>query len=261
MARSVIRTAAFLFTAGRYRLPRMLATRYGRYLDSILRTARSLKTRDKGIGGHCTSSRRKKTQALPLTGSTYGEEPNGPFFCEHCLHTLSFDGFSHDLPEHERRKIVSSFSIWRFFKSYPKCLVVEDSVRESEAGANNGYVRDFSEFSARMKREREYKCDSCKIALMVPSDHRFLHVIYDDEARRSRNSKNVRVLCLGCDADQPGHEQMKSLLEYREFIRRFGHARSARPVPPRFSSAGSQGPTSSQGRTTKRSRSTEALAR
>ena len=181
--------------------------------------------------------------------------------CEHCLHTLSFDGFSHDLPEHERRRILSSFSIWRFFKSYPKCLVVEDSVRESDAGANNGYVRDFSEFSARMKREREYRCDRCKIVLMVPSDHRFLHVIYDDEARRSRNSKNVRVLCLGCHADQPKHEQMKSLLEYREFVRRFGHARSDRPLPPRVSSAGGPRPTSSQGRTTKRSRSTEALTR
>lgn len=159
--------------------------------------------------------------------------------CEYCLDELSFDGFFHDMLEYERRKIANSFSMARYFKRYPKCLVVTDSDREAEAEANNGYVRDFSEFSARMKRERGYKCDRCKIALMVPSLHKFLHVIYNDEARRSPKPKDVRVLCLRCHADQPKHGHLKSLLEYREFVRRFGHACNQADLPRRVSSTAS----------------------
>ncbi len=162
--------------------------------------------------------------------------------CEYCLDALSFDGFSHDMPEYDRRKIASSFSISRYFNNYPKCLVVTDSVRESEAEANNGYVRDFSEFGARMKRERGYRCDRCKIALTVPSLHKFLHVIYNDEARRNPNSKNVRVLCLKCHGEQPKHGHLKSSLEYREFIRRFGRSCGDGDLRPRVSSTAGQSP-------------------
>ena len=162
--------------------------------------------------------------------------------CEYCLDALSFDGFSHDMPEFERRKIAHSFSMARYFKRYPKCLVVTDSEREAEAETSNGYVRDHSEFGARMKRERGYKCDRCKIALAVPSLHKFLHVNYSDEARRNPKPKNVSVLCLRCHADLPKHEHIKSSLEYREFVRRFGHAYGDRGLPPSVSSPASSGP-------------------
>jgi len=151
--------------------------------------------------------------------------------CEQCLNALEFDGFSFDLPEFKRRRIVNSFSIGKFFTRYPKCLVVEDPGQRAEAEPNDGYVRDFSEFSARMKRERGYQCDSCKIVLVAPSVHKFLHVTYTEEAKRNPNPRNVKVLCLRCHTEQPKHAHMKSLLEYREFIRRFGQApRPANPV-------------------------------
>lgn len=152
--------------------------------------------------------------------------------CEYCLDALAIDGFSHDLPEEPRRRIAHAFSISRYFRKYPKCLVVTDSVREAETEAREGYVRDFSEFGARMKRERGYKCDRCEIALTIPSLHKFLHVIYDDEARRNPNSRNVRMLCLRCYAEQPQHGELKSSLEYREFMRRFGQAGGV-AEPPR----------------------------
>ncbi len=79
--------------------------------------------------------------------------------CEHCLNALSYDGYSHDMPEHTRRRILDSFSIWRFFKSYPKCLVAEDSARASKAEANTGQVRDVSELGSRLKRVRGYDTD------------------------------------------------------------------------------------------------------
>ncbi len=148
--------------------------------------------------------------------------------CEQCLNALAFDGFSFDLPDGKRRKIVNSFSIGKFFTRYPKCLVVDDSVQESDPTPNEGYVHDFSEFSARMKRERGYQCDHCKIVLVASSVRKFLHVTYNDEAKRKPDPKNVKVLCLRCHADQPKHEPMKSLLEYREFIRRFGQASGPR---------------------------------
>lgn len=152
--------------------------------------------------------------------------------CENCLSALAYEGFSHELPEHKRRRIIASFSIWRFFKKYPKCLVVEDSAREFAAAGTKGQVQDFSEFSARMKREKGYRCDHCKIVLASPSVHKFLHVIYDEAARKSPNPKDVTVLCLRCHAEHPRQEHMKSQLEYREFIRRFGNARiEPRPRP------------------------------
>ena len=84
-----------------------------------------------------------------------------------------------------------------------------------------------------MKRERGYTCDACKIVLVAPSVHKFLHVTYTEEAKRKPDTKNVKVLCLRCHADQPKHAAMKSLLEYREFVRRFGEAPSpAKPANP-----------------------------
>jgi hypothetical protein len=134
---------------------------------------------------------------------------------------------------------VNSFAIWRFFKKYPKCLVVEDSEDLAEADGRDLILRDYSEFGARMKRERGYKCDRCRIELAVSGLHKFLHVAYDEAARKKPNPKNVKVLCLKCHADEPKHAHLKSTLEYREFARRFGQVRvepiqrneSAEPVP------------------------------
>jgi hypothetical protein len=142
--------------------------------------------------------------------------------CQNCLNKLGFDGFSRDLVRHRRRLIVSEFTIRRFFEQFPKSLFSARPAGAAETAPVNNYPSDFEIISERLRTRRSWTCESCDRSFALLSDRKFLHVHHKDGIKYNSTDQNLRVLCLGCHANEPLHAHMKRLPEYREFLRRFG---------------------------------------
>jgi hypothetical protein len=142
--------------------------------------------------------------------------------CQNCLNKLGFDGFSRHLSRQRRRMIVSEFTIRRFFEKFPKSLLSVHPTGAAETAPVNNYPADFEIISERLRTRRGWTCESCDRSFAALSDRKFLHVHHKNGMKNNSSDQNLRVLCLGCHAQEPLHAHMKRLPEYRDFVRRFG---------------------------------------
>jgi hypothetical protein len=137
--------------------------------------------------------------------------------CQNCLNALQFDNFSYSLPKKSRTKIVSSFSIPRFFERYPRSLHLKVPQNDYISAPTNDYPEGFDEISRSIKRARNYKCEECGLK---PED-RFVHVHHVNGQKNDNRRENLRVLCLGCHAAMPQHGHMKRMAGFEEFQRKY----------------------------------------
>lgn len=138
--------------------------------------------------------------------------------CQNCLAKLRFDGFDYSLPHHQKMGLVSGFSIARFFGQYPKSLVVKTPKHTAASAPRNEYSSDFKAISDALKRALAWTCESCKRDCSSPALRRFLNAHHIDGQRNDNSRGNLRVLCLGCHANEPMHGHLKRLPEYWEFL-------------------------------------------
>jgi len=142
--------------------------------------------------------------------------------CQNCLAKLHFDGFDHPLAFGKKKAIVHSFTIREFFKQYPKSLVAKKPNHTAATAPLNTYTDDFSEISERLKALKRWTCDGCNGVFSRPELRRFLHTHHLNGVRYDNDSANLKLLCLGCHADEPMHAHMKGLPEYAEYRRLLG---------------------------------------
>ena len=94
---------------------------------------------------------------------------------------------------------------------------------ELESGAEGGalgeddFGGDFGEHAAAAMALAQYRCTGCGIDLSAPGLRRFLHVHHREVVKYDNPLCELVVLCIGCHANQPGHDLMRALLDFSEF--------------------------------------------
>lgn len=145
--------------------------------------------------------------------------------CQFCLGKLGWQGFNYRLPNPRKRAIVSAFTLTDFFKTYGKTLIIKNPRHTADTAPLNDYTDDFKIVAERLKRDRGYRCDQCKIDL---SNYRgFLHAHHINGQKSENSPSNIRILCIRCHAEEYNHSHMKALAEYKEFVQLFGGTRNA----------------------------------
>lgn len=137
--------------------------------------------------------------------------------CQNCLNALRFDNFSYSLPKQKRAKIVSSFTVSRFFERYPKSLHLKTPTNDYVSAPTNDYPENFSEISKAVKKQRNFRCEKCGLE----PESQFLHVHHVDGQKHENGQENLKVLCLGCHASMPFHGHMKRTRGFEEFQRKY----------------------------------------
>lgn len=137
--------------------------------------------------------------------------------CQNCLAETAFDGFGRDMQRAAREKIVLEFDPKNFFTLYPRNLHVKTPRYSWENSPVDQYTRDFPAISLEMREKANWKCTEC---LKDFSDHRyrrFLHVHHMNSIRSDNRRENLRVLCIGCHAQEFNHSHLRNTPSYKQF--------------------------------------------
>jgi hypothetical protein len=76
---------------------------------------------------------------------------------------------------------------------------------------------NFGEHAAVAMALAHYRCTQCGIDLSAAQLRRFLHVHHRDVVKYANPLSELVVLCIGCHANQSGHDLMRALLDFSEF--------------------------------------------
>lgn len=63
-----------------------------------------------------------------------------------------------------------------------------------------GYTLDWQKISREFRREKEYTCESCGIAIEILGDRRFIHVHHKSGNKLNNRRNNLECLCVLCHA-------------------------------------------------------------
>ena len=80
----------------------------------------------------------------------------------------------------------------------------------------NEYSSDWEQISDRYKEKVGWKCEECGIDLQERTE--FLEVYHIDGLKYNNKEENLRALCIGCQAEMPQHQHIKSTPKYKEFL-------------------------------------------
>ena len=140
--------------------------------------------------------------------------------CQNCLTCLSWENFNTSMASTLKKEKVNQFSLTAFFKLYPKDLISNLPTYTSDTAPLNDYSEDWGLISEKTKKERGYKCESCRLELNG-TNKRFLHVHHIDGQKNNNLPTNLEILCTGCHAEEPMHSHMKNLASYSEFLKKY----------------------------------------
>lgn len=132
--------------------------------------------------------------------------------CKNCLSNLK-------LP-----KDRNAFNILEFFKKHSNTIKALPSHTEITAPINAIYPSNWMEIATNVKDLKKWKCEAPECTskhLFFKSDdlHKFLHLHHIDTDRTNNSIKNLMALCIQCHANQPGHQHMKALPNFKAFLR------------------------------------------
>lgn len=138
--------------------------------------------------------------------------------CKNCLTALNYKGYRQSYGI--KQTIYNTFSIDEFFQLYKKQTVKKPKHTNITAPINN-YTKDFDTIANELKSKKRHTCESCFKDLS--QDKKFLHVHHIDGIKSNNSITNLKVVCIGCHADEPGHGHMKLLPDFREYQDKYGN--------------------------------------
>jgi hypothetical protein len=155
-----------------------------------------------------------------IDGSRKSEALRKLNVCQNCMAMLSFDGFAMGLSKPVRYKLVSAFSIDRFFEKFSRDLHEIKPEHDSDSAPVNDYNQDFSARSNVLRSAANWTCQNrgCEAYLGSHALRRYLHVHHINGLKSDDAPGNHKVLCIKCHAEEPGHGHMKGMPDYRAFV-------------------------------------------
>lgn len=139
--------------------------------------------------------------------------------CQYCLSEIRYENFSYNLARATRAKIVSAFSVKRFFELWPVALVDVTGLDTDATAPLNDYSGDFGLHASAAKERARYRCTDCAVDLSPSHLRQYLHAHHENGLKFDNRTDNLRVLCIRCHADQPGHSHMRSLPQFKAFLK------------------------------------------
>ena len=93
----------------------------------------------------------------------------------------------------------------------------EPGAEDESAVELDDFGGNFGEHAAVAMALAHYRCSQCDIDLAAAQLRRFLHVHHRGVVKYAKPISELVVLCIGCHANQPGHDLMRALLDFSEF--------------------------------------------
>jgi len=137
--------------------------------------------------------------------------------CQYCLSELRYQSFSRELPRQRRIRIVSEFTLRRFFELWPRDLIDPMGLESETTAPLNDYTGDFGEHAATVKTQAGHRCQECGIFLGSVDHRKFLHAHHLNGVKYDNSLENLVALCIRCHANQPGHSHLKSSADFWNF--------------------------------------------
>jgi hypothetical protein len=139
--------------------------------------------------------------------------------CQYCLGEIRYENFSYDLSSAVRKKIVSAFTVKRFFELWPVAPIDGTGLNSDATAPLNDYSGDFGLHASAAKERAGYRCAECTRDLSPKHLRQFLHAHHENGLKYDNRAENLRVLCIRCHSDQPDHGHMRGLPQYKAFLK------------------------------------------
>lgn len=137
--------------------------------------------------------------------------------CQFCLSHLDWNHFKQTRNDRtRRRKVVDDFRLSDFFTVYPKSAISSEPKYDAIGAPLNDYSPEFRRVAERLKRERGYRCDECKMDLSRL--RKFLHAHHKNGLQYDNSDANIAILCVVDHANQPNHGHVKNTADYKSFV-------------------------------------------
>ncbi|MCY4514388.1 MAG: hypothetical protein OXC69_04535 [Candidatus Tectomicrobia bacterium] len=137
----------------------------------------------------------------PMDGSV--EEIEAPLaVCMNCLTKLEWKGW---INLEKTRDVWENFSLQDFFAEFATFFASKPQHSDKTA-PRGGYAQDWHHQAAKIKQQRNWRCDKCGVNLS--DDRSLLHGHHKNGVVSDNRPSNIDALCLLCHSEQPAHEWM-----------------------------------------------------
>ncbi len=80
------------------------------------------------------------------------------------------------------------------------------------------YKNNWAEIATALKEKKNYTCEKCGIVVARLYAEKFLNIHYTAETIYTKTIDRVKVLCIRCHSEEPGHEFIREKMEYTNFF-------------------------------------------
>lgn len=92
----------------------------------------------------------------------------------------------------------------KFFSTYSS--VFRHLPKQTHESHHKGYLKDWSEISARVRQSANYTCQRCEVQLH--SHKHLLHTHHANGVKHDNQANNLVVVCADCHRKEPMHDHM-----------------------------------------------------
>lgn len=137
--------------------------------------------------------------------------------CKNCWSILLSSGYNNIY----KNKDWNKFDIKHYFEKYDS-KINSLPVHSEKTMPINEYSNNQSNLSLIYRKNRNYKCENCRVDFS--SDTKLLHLHHIDGDKSNNVSSNLIALCIVCHSKQPDHSHLSSDKNY-SVCYRYGNSR------------------------------------
>lgn len=161
---------------------------------------------------YVTSCRTDSLRKIRLTSQFSNQIQENEYFlevCKLCLEKLRWQGFSTRDSSDRKQRLVQSFNLSEFYKTYaPQFYNDFSNVLYSELKESpiNNYSATWTAISYKYRESKNWACEICHINCLTNKAN--LHTHHKNGLKYDNDISNLQALCQKCHAQQPYHGHM-----------------------------------------------------